>query len=210
MWRRHWIFWGGSDSRSAPFDTPTASQYRTGHTNGTLVRKHRSVRQMAANGFLLPNVIGTLGIANQTPPGHNPPETMTRERTVRMLIQYKLPRLIWNGLRRPCVVVTGRALSVLVSPPHRHRTCSRIFFLVLDPLPEYTPIRVGLGRPGRSASRISSLNSGRSCTRPTRSDDIGMKGYHISPCRSIELQHLVVSILVAWELDKFVWEPFKR
>jgi hypothetical protein len=64
-----------------PIRTPTASQYRTGHTNGTLVRKHRPVRQMAANGFLLPNVIGALGIVNQTPPEHNPPETMTRERT---------------------------------------------------------------------------------------------------------------------------------
>ena len=61
--------------------TPMASQYRMRHTNGTLVRKRRPVGQMAANGLLLAIVIGAPGIANQTPPEHNPPETMTRERT---------------------------------------------------------------------------------------------------------------------------------
>jgi hypothetical protein len=42
------------------------------HTNGTLLRNPRPVRQMAVSGLLLPNVIGALGIANQTPPEHNP------------------------------------------------------------------------------------------------------------------------------------------
>jgi len=64
-----------------PIHTAMASQNRTRHTNGTLLRKRRAVRQMAANVFLWPNVIGALGIANQTPPEHNPPETGTRERT---------------------------------------------------------------------------------------------------------------------------------
>ena len=64
-----------------PVHTPMASQYGTRHTNGTLVRKPRPVRQMAANGFLLPNVMGAMGIANPTPPEHNPLETMRRERT---------------------------------------------------------------------------------------------------------------------------------
>ena len=75
----------GSESDSAPFlpvVPPTASQYRTGHTNG--VRRCANigrVRQMAANGFLLPNVIRRAGDCQPRRPGTQIlPETMTKER----------------------------------------------------------------------------------------------------------------------------------